>query len=623
MNRLLKNTWVKMLGVLLFAVLMCASAFFSVCTVVLEAEGAYKYDRETFTGNIMETVAAHKAEDLIDNNIIWDYYGENHTEYRINTLGNIASDAELKSNSGFFFVIRDTDGKVIFSNYDKGMEYDYSFKLNLNYTHVTAKVYAVTDSSLNTEAGRIENLADRAYDHKAAVIAYAVIAFLTAIFVFAFLAAGAGRRKGTDEIKKRLIDRIPGDIYTVAAGLAVTGLAYLCFIILKAAVVFNDLSYTFALAAASVTAAAGFAVFMIYVMSMAVQFKLHCFCRGTVIGRVLILCRKIILKIPYMWRTMLVTAAILFVNLVIVMFTSYNGGAVFFFTAEGLIVLAGVCYAALNLNRLRAGGQAIAEGNTAYKIDTDKMFFDFKKHGENLNSINKSISIAVEKQLRSERMKTELITNVSHDIKTPLTSIINYVELLKQEKLNNERAEEYIAVLDKQSARLKKLTEDIVEASKASTGNLPVELRECSLGMILNQALGEYEDKLLDAGLKPVVNIADDVRIVADGKHLWRIIDNLLGNICKYAQAGTRVYLDVYKNAGRAVISFKNISKYELNISADELMERFVRGDESRNTEGSGLGLSIAGNLAALQGGELKLAIDGDLFKAAVEFDAI
>ena len=321
---------------------------------------------------------------------------------------------------------------------------------------------------------------------------------------------------------------------------------------------------------------------------------------------------------------MLVTAAILFVNLVIVMIYSYDAGAPFFFIVEGIIVLAGVCYAALNLNRLRAGGEAIAEGNTDYKIDTDKMFLDFKKHGENLNSINKSISRAVEKQLKSERMKTELITNVSHDIKTPLTSIINYTELLKQEKLDNERAEEYIGVLDKQAARLKKLTEDIVEASKASTGNLPVELRECSLGMILNQALGEYEDKLLDAGLKPVVNIADDdMRIMADGRHLWRIIDNLLGNICKYAQSGTRVYLDVYRAGSKAVMSFKNISKYELNISADELMERFVRGDESRNTEGSGLGLSIAGNLAALQGGELKLAIDGDLFKAAVEFDII
>ncbi len=622
MNRLLKNTWVKMVGVLLFAVLMCISAFFAVCTLILETEGAYSHDKEIFVEDSMESVARHKAENLIDDNIVWEYSGDDETDYEISTVDDIAADAGMKTNSGFYYKIKGTDGDVIFSNYDKDMEYTYSCKAD--YGYVTADIYVVTDSSVKTEATGIANLINKAYDHRMAVIIYALIAFLMAIFVFAFLVTGAGRRKDTDEIKKRFIDRVPGDIYTVATGFAVTGLAFLCMLTCKATVLYSDFSYVFAMAAVFAITMAGFAIFMIYAMSMAVQFKLHCFCRGTVIGRFIALCKKIILKVPYMWRTMLVTAAILFVNFVIVLFESYNGGAVLFFVIEGLIVLAGVCYAALNLNKLRAGGEAIANGNTGYKVDTDKMLFDFKKHGENLNSINESISLAVEKQLRSERMKTQLITNVSHDIKTPLTSIINYVELLKSEELDNDKAEEYIGILDKQAARLKKLTEDIVEASKASTGNIPVELRECSLGMILNQALGEYSEKLTAAGLKPVVNIADeDMHVMADGRLLWRIIDNLLGNICKYAQSGTRVYLDVYREGNKAVMSFKNISKYELNISADELMERFVRGDESRNTEGSGLGLSIAGNLAALQGGKLKLAIDGDLFKATVEFGII
>ncbi len=622
MNRLLKNTWVKMVGVLLFAVLMCISAFFAVCTLILETEGAYSHDKEIFVEDSMESVARHKAENLIDDNIVWEYSGDDETDYEISTVDDIAADAGMKTNSGFYYKIKGTDGDVIFSNYDKDMEYTYSCKAD--YGYVTADIYVVTDSSVKTEATGIANLINKAYDHRMAVIIYALIAFLMAIFVFAFLVTGAGRRKDTDEIKKRFIDRVPGDIYTVATGFAVTGLAFLCVLTCKATVLYSDFSYVFAMAAVFAITMAGFAIFMIYAMSMAVQFKLHCFCRGTVIGRFIALCKKKILKVPYMWRTMLVTAAILFVNFVIVLFESYNGGAVLFFVIEGLIVLAGVCYAALNLNKLRAGGEAIANGNTGYKVDTDKMLFDFKKHGENLNSINESISLAVEKQLRSERMKTQLITNVSHDIKTPLTSIINYVELLKSEELDNDKAEEYIGILDKQAARLKKLTEDIVEASKASTGNIPVELRECSLGMILNQALGEYSEKLTAAGLKPVVNIADeDMHVMADGRLLWRIIDNLLGNICKYAQSGTRVYLDVYREGNKAVMSFKNISKYELNISADELMERFVRGDESRNTEGSGLGLSIAGNLAALQGGKLKLAIDGDLFKATVEFGTI
>ena len=217
----------------------------------------------------------------------------------------------------------------------------------------------------------MENLIGKAYNHRVAAIVYAIVAFMLAVFVFAFLVTGAGRRKGTDEIKKRFIDRIPGDIYTAAAGLAIAGLAYLCFIALEATFSFGDFSLTLSLTAAAVMAAAGFAIFMIYAMSMAVQFKLRCFWRSTLIGRILILCRKIILKIPYMWRTMLVTAVILFINLVIIMMYSYDGEAVLFFIVEGIIVLAGVCYAALNLNKLRAGGQAIAEGNTDYKVDTD------------------------------------------------------------------------------------------------------------------------------------------------------------------------------------------------------------------------------------------------------------
>lgn len=617
MKKLLKNTWVKMAGVLLFAVLMTAAAFFGTAVVVFEMSGAYSSGEEAFVEDLVISEACHRAEDLLNSNALW--YDDDATRYNKEGL---KADTKAQENSGYFYKIKDERGKTVFSNYDKGQAYTYTCKYEGG--AATVDIYINTDTAGDSKAKSLEIFAHNIYKQKTAAIFYAIISFILAIFVFAFLIAGAGRREGTDEIRKRFTDKIPGDVYTVAAGFAETALVYLCFMSLQAVYEFRDISVILGMTFATVIAMAGFALFMIYVMSMAVQFKLHCFCRGTLIGRILILCRKIILKIPYMWRTMLVTAVILFINLVIIMMYSYDSEAVFFFIVEGIVVLAGVCYAALNLNKLRAGGQAIAEGNTDYKVDTDKMFFDFKKHGENLNSINESISLAVEKQLKSERMKTELITNVSHDIKTPLTSIINYTELLKQEKLDNEKAEEYIGVLDKQAARLKKLTEDIVEASKASTGNLPVELRECSLGMILNQALGEYEDKLLDAGLKPVVNIADDdMRIMADGRHLWRIIDNLLGNICKYAQSGTRVYLDVYRVGNKAVMSFKNISKYELNISADELMERFVRGDESRNTEGSGLGLSIAGNLAALQGGELKLAIDGDLFKATVEFNVI
>jgi signal transduction histidine kinase len=226
--------------------------------------------------------------------------------------------------------------------------------------------------------------------------------------------------------------------------------------------------------------------------------------------------------------------------------------------------------------------------------------------------------------MRSERFKTELITNVSHDIKTPLTSIINYVDLIKKEEIENDTAKQYIDVLERQSNRLKKLVEDLVEASKASSGSLSVELKACDVSVLVSQTIGEFEDKLLGRGLTPIINVpTKPVKIMADGRHLWRIFDNLMGNICKYAMSGTRVYIDVKTENQKAVITFRNISQNQLNVSAEELMERFVRGDKSRNTEGSGLGLSIAKSLAELQGGSMELLVDGDLFKASVIFDVI
>lgn len=284
-------------------------------------------------------------------------------------------------------------------------------------------------------------------------------------------------------------------------------------------------------------------------------------------------------------------------------------------------VLAVSVYIAVILQRIKNGGERIAGGDLSLKIDTEYMFGDFKRFSESLNNINSGLQAAVDEKMKSERFKTELITNVSHDIKTPLTSIINYVDLIKKEEVTNEKAKEYIEVLDRQSGRLKKLVEDLVEASKASTGNLPISLERCDVGVLLSQALGEFEERLLSAEIYPVLNLPEEsVKIMADGRHLWRVFDNLLNNVCKYAQPKTRVYLDVAKNDEGVVISFRNISRYQLNISSDELMERFVRGDSSRNTEGSGLGLSIAKSLVELQSGTMRLTVDGDLFKAQIIF---
>ncbi|MBR2046944.1 MAG: HAMP domain-containing histidine kinase [Agathobacter sp.] len=274
------------------------------------------------------------------------------------------------------------------------------------------------------------------------------------------------------------------------------------------------------------------------------------------------------------------------------------------------------------MKKLQEGSKRIALGDLSEPIDTSKMVWEFKKHGENINKVSDGIALAVEERMKSERFKTELITNVSHDIKTPLTSIINYVDLIKKEDVQDETLQEYVDVLDRQSARLKKLIEDLMEASKASTGNLAVNMENCDVEVLLTQVIGEFEDKLSANHLEVVVQKPEHPVIVsADGRHMWRVLDNLLNNACKYSLPGSRVYVTLEENEKEAMIIFKNISKAPLNIPSDELMERFVRGDSSRNTEGSGLGLSIAQSLTELMQGSMKLEIDGDLFKVILKFN--
>lgn len=283
-----------------------------------------------------------------------------------------------------------------------------------------------------------------------------------------------------------------------------------------------------------------------------------------------------------------------------------------------------VIYAVISMRELQRGGRELAAGNLDYKVPLEKLRWDFKTHGENLNSMRTAIQAAVEDQMKSERMKTELITNVSHDIKTPLTSIVSYVDLLKKQEMPTPEAREYLEVLDRQSAKLKKLTEDLVEAAKASTGSMTVNFQRTDVNVLLTQSAGEYQEKLQSKTLQLLLTPAKDApAISADGRLLWRVFENLLSNIYKYALPGTRVYLTCESDENTVTITFRNISAAPLNITADELMERFVRGDDSRHTEGSGLGLSIARSLTQLQKGTFDLSIDGDLFKAVLTFPRI
>lgn len=266
----------------------------------------------------------------------------------------------------------------------------------------------------------------------------------------------------------------------------------------------------------------------------------------------------------------------------------------------------------------------ISTGDTRYCVDLDEFSGRERQIAEHINHIGIGLDTALQDRVKSERMKTDLITNVSHDLKTPLTSIINYVDLMKRENIQNPKVQEYLEILEQKSQRLKTLTEDLVEASKASSGNLKLEMADIDLVELVQQTNGEFEEKFTARRLELISHLPDEAIVIrADGGRLWRVLENLYNNACKYAMEHSRIYVDVVQNADHVVFSIKNISNYPLNITSDELTERFVRGDVSRTTEGSGLGLSIAQSLTKLQGGEFTIVIDGDLFKACLQFPVI
>ena len=317
--------------------------------------------------------------------------------------------------------------------------------------------------------------------------------------------------------------------------------------------------------------------------------------------------------LPMTWQWLLGGFAMFL--LIVIAFNTYSGFLQMLCLAACVVI---VLYAAHCFGTLLESTKRMGRGDLDTKVEDKLLKGSFKEFADDLNDLAGVAVVAAQKQLKSERMKTELITNVSHDIKTPLTSIINYVDLLQRTDDEQQRRE-YLEVLDRQSQRLKKLIEDLMDMSKASSGNVAVEITPTDVGEAVNQALGEFIDKLEQRDLKVMLR-APSAPLMArcDGRHLWRVLSNVLSNVVKYAMPGTRVYVDVLSREGQAEISVKNISAEMLGVSADELLERFVRGDSSRNTEGNGLGLNIARSLMELQGGRLDLVVDGDLFKVVL-----
>lgn len=448
---------------------------------------------------------------------------------------------------------------------------------------------------------------------------------LAELLFLVFLARAAGRRAGREETVAGWQEKIPFDLY---AAVVLGGSAML---VAAAASGTEDTFQGFEpimIAVVLACCAAAYALFLAFWMTLCARVKLGRWWENTVCCWLLRLCRRIlrwcwrvlcrawgalagfVRGIPLVWRTAVGCCVI-----GVLLFALEGNHADGLLLALLAVLSVAACLLSMQLRRLQKGGEALAAGDLTSQVDTSHMYFDLKRHGENLNAISRGMSIAVEQRLKSERLKTELITNVSHDIKTPLTSIVNYVDLLQREH-TPEQEREYLAVLDRQAHKLKKLTVDLVEMSKASTGNIPCHIARRSVRELIDQTVGEYAEKLSAARLEPVVTLPDEeLYCLCDGALMWRVLDNLLSNACKYACAGTRLYIAARREGETVAFSFKNISRDALNVDPDELLERFVRGDSSRTTEGSGLGLNIAKSLVELQKGTFSIAIDGDLFK--------
>lgn len=504
-----------------------------------------------------------------------------------------------------------------------------------DYQHVTITGYIRSPLTAKDDIYQESYYSNLLVENRHVLIAVAAVSFAVCLALLVFLLCAAGHKEGVEGIHLNWVDRIPLDLYLVLAFTA--GACLLAF-----GVDLTNSSIAIAIFVIAVLLVFAVLLVMSVLMTLSTRFKSGAFWKNTLVYRCLRLlfrmgkglkdglsyCAK---HLHLYWQAGLIFVGVSLAELFVLAAFSRSGVVVIWVIAKlaeaPLLVLL-----AVSLQKLKAGGEALAAGNLNASVDVNHMYGVLKHHGENLNSIAQGMQKAVQQQLKSERFRTDLITNVSHDIKTPLTSIINYVNLMKREHIEDARINAYLDVLDQKSQRLKTLIEDLVEASKASSGNVKLEFTDIDLVQMAFQTNGEFEEKLDARHLQLIINAPrEPLMIRADGRRLWRVLENLYNNVCKYAMEGSRVYVDLARvpgnpetgTAGQAVFTIKNISANPLNIRADELTERFVRGDVARTTEGSGLGLSIAKDLTELQNGQFSLYIDGDLFKAQVTFDLV
>ena len=518
--------------------------------------------------------------------------------------------------------------------YKENVPYKYAYSGNRN--GVDWKIYVVPE--LEEKDAYYNAYVDvvRQYELRYQILIAALIAMIVLIISTTSFIQGIGRKSGSAEIRNTYLTKIPFDVVSLFT-IILIGLTMIIAYILR--------YFEFA----PITGAIVCILFVfLWVVNLIHRIKL-----GNVFRNTLIV--MLFSHLSLLWQSaviLIILSTIEFFMLFFLGIVTYELEYTFvllvFWFIEKCIVIPVSLYIVLMIRTLFNGGKKIAAGNLDDKINVSLLIGDFRKHGNNLNGLSEVINKSVSEKMKSERMKTELVTNVSHDLKTPLTSVINYSDLIRietdkltedlnyiltDERYTNDRdntdtsdvdnhlanISEYSGVLNRQSNKLKRLLDDLVDISKATSGNMEVIYEKINVATILSQAIGEYEERFEEKKLEVLVNGTDeDMYVRADSRKLWRVFDNLLQNIYKYALDGTRVYFSAERTDDKVVVVFRNTSRDIIRLSSDELTERFTRTDESRHMEGNGLGLAIAKSMIEVQEGEFKLDVDGDLFKVTL-----
>lgn len=533
-------------------------------------------------------------------------------EYIEDVLEDFQEIASLEVTNFNIRITEKATGDVLLSTFGDGLYWPIETR---SYDYYTIEGALQSPTTVNDEFAGQELMYDQMRSLFPDIWVVFGIAVATALLGLCLVCTMAGHRKGKEGIVQGGLEKIPTDVWLVATvfvGSACLALAYSCG---------NNgwerqghIAYLVGMIVATVGCLLALSICVTNTFAtLAVRLKTATFFSNTLVAKCLRGMGKGLATLPTIWRTALIGLAVFAVNGFLGMCSTLGMLPWLVFAFYNLLMLIAICAIAWQMKLLQAGAEQLASGKLQQKIDTKHLYFDCKDYAQTLNTIGDSIGLAVDEKLKSQRMKTELISNVSHDIKTPLTSIVTCVELLQAEH-SEEEHQQYLDLLQRQSMKMKKLVEDLVEASKASTGNLTVALEQTDLVEVVEQALAEYAGHFTAQDLTVVPQLPETCPAMADGKLMWRVLDNLLSNVCKYALPGTRVYVTVTPGE-HSEIAIKNVSAQPMNLTAEELMERFVRGDASRTTEGSGLGLNIAQSLMQLQNGNLELYIDGDFVK--------